>query len=199
MTDFIEKYNLSGDKPILALLPGSRRKEIVSNLPIMVEVAKRHPEFNAVIATVSGVDKTLYDIHGGDFPRVENDTFELLQNSAAALVTSGTATLETALLRVPQVMLYRHSGSKLTYKLFRRFLKVKYFSLPNLINDNETIKELVMHFCTPDAVEAELIKIVPGGVEHDRQQRDYERLIKKLGDSHPSETVAQDIFSSLKK
>lgn len=196
---YLSQHGVEATKPILALLPGSRRKEIVSNLPIMVEVARKHPEFHSVIAGISGVDESLYRQYGGGLSRITDDTFGLLRHSAAALVTSGTATLETALMRVPQVMLYRHSGSKITYKLFRRLLKVKYFSLPNLINNDSTISELVMHFCTPDAVDAELNKIVPDGKDHERQQKDYDRLIKKLGDSHPSDIVARDIYNQCRK
>lgn len=195
---FRKKYGINNDKPILALLPGSRVKEINSNLPIMVDVAKQHPEYQPVIATVASVNKLIYKETAGSIPMITDDSFNLLNNSVAALVTSGTATLETALLRVPQVMLYRHSGSKIIYKLFRRLLKVDYFSLPNLINNNETIKEFVMHYCIPENVENELNQILPGGSEHNRQIEQYEILSRNLGDSSPARYVAHEILGDIR-
>ena len=194
---FLHKYKLTSARPLMALLPGSRVKEIKSNLPIMVEVARRFPHFAPAIATVPGITRTLYDSLRDGIQLVD-DTYDLLHYSEAALVTSGTATLETALLKVPQVMMYRHSGSRLMYALFRRFLKVDWFSLPNLINDKESVSELVMHFCTPDAVSARFAEIIPGGAHHNRQQKDYELLRERLGDSEPSVKVAEDILKRMK-
>lgn len=197
LKEFLRLNGIPEGKPILALLPGSRVSEIQSNLPIMVEVAGRMKDYQPVIAAVAGLPKSLYESYSNDIPLVVDKTFELLNFSEAALVTSGTATLETALLRVPQVMLYRHSGSKTIYTLFRRLLKVDYFSLPNLITGKETIKEHVMHFCTSDAVEKSLLEIIPGGKNHDLQQRDYDKMSEILGVSNPSVKVADDIYRTL--
>lgn len=189
-------HNIS--KPLLALLPGSRLKEITTNLPIMVEVASRMKDYDALIAAVPEVSPDIYNRFCGNIPLVYNDTYNLLHSAQAALVTSGTATLETALMKIPQVMLYRHSGSKTVYKLFRRLLKVPYFSLPNLILNNEVISELVMHFCTPESVHQKLLEVIEGGSQYERQQRDYDRMIELLGTGHPSEKVAAQIFNSIK-
>lgn len=194
---FLKENHINDVKPILALLPGSRVKEIESNLPVMVKVAGNFPEFQPVIAAVEDLPDILYSRWGKGIPIITDKTFELLGFSDAALVTSGTATLETAILKVPQVMMYRHSGSKLIYKLFRRLLKVDYFSLPNLINGNETIPELVMHMCTPEAVSGKFMEIIPGGSKHEIQQENYKNLVATLGYNSPSGTVAKDIIATL--
>lgn len=194
---FFKAHDVKAEHPILALIPGSRTQEVIANLPIMVEVAKRHPEFSPLIAGLSDVSSEIYDRFRGNIPVIKNDTYNLLMHSNAALVTSGTATLETALFKVPQVMLYRHSGSKLMYKLFRRFLKVDYFSLPNLINGNETISEVVMHYCVPDVVEQRLVEIIKGGENHEVQQANYDRMTEILGTASPSHTVACEIYKTL--
>lgn len=196
-SQFLHDHGIKTNKPVVALLPGSRVKEIKSNLPIMIEAVKGFDGYTPVIAAVSGIDRGLYEGYAQGLPLVTDATFDLLQVASAALVTSGTATLETALMKVPQVMLYRHSGSKLTYRLFRGLLKVKYFSLPNLINDNETIKELVMHFCTPQAVAVEFSRIIPGGPDNNRQQSEYQQLIDRLGHTRPSVAVARNIYSTI--
>lgn len=187
------------NKPVLALLPGSRAKEIMSNLPIMAEVASRIKSYHPIIATVPEIGKDLYERLAPGIERMGNNSFNLLATAEAALVTSGTATLETALFGVPQVMMYRHSGSALVYKLFRRLLKVKYFSLPNLITDDETIEELVMHFCTPDSVEKSLRDILPGGKKHETQQHSYKKMREKLGTGEPSSEVAKVIVKDFDK
>ena len=196
--DFRSTHQLPGAKPLLALLPGSRIKELKTNLPIMAEVARKLTGYASVIGGITGIDSALYQELAPDMPVVYDDTYNLLLNSEAALVTSGTATLETALLGVPQVMMYRHSGSKTVYKLFRRLLHVDYFSLPNLINNKPTIKELVMHFCTPQNVENALLDILPGTEQHRLQQADYAMMRETLGSYSPSSTVAHDIYNYLK-
>ena len=191
------RLSLPSGKPLLALLPGSRRKEIEVNLPIMIEAARRFPQYQPVIATVSQIEPKLYAKYNDSLPMVADRTFNLLEVADAAIVTSGTATLETALFRVPQVMVYRHSGSKTFYRLFRRLLKVDYFSLPNLINNKPVIDELVMYFCTPEAVEESLRRILPGTEGRKEQLAEYDRLIATLGASAPSLKVAEDIVKRL--
>ncbi len=138
------------DKPLLALMPGSRRSEIRNNLAIMTEAAARFPEIQPLIIGAPGTPDALYAASGaGTIPvlRASHAT-EILPHCHAALVTSGTATLETALAGVPQVVLYRANGSKLSYDIMSAILDIKYVSLPNLIVDREIIPELLLHHCT---------------------------------------------------
>lgn len=195
----IASLGLDTSKPILALLPGSRRKEIETNLPIMVAAARDFPQYQPVVATVNQISPEFYAQFNKNYPVVCDRTFDLLSVADAAIVTSGTATLETALMRVPQVMVYRHSGSKTFYNLFRRLLKVDFFSLPNLINNKKVIDELVMHFCTPEAVIQSFKNIMPGTPGRLKQLEEYDRLIERLGKSAPSGRVSRDIVEFLHK
>lgn len=193
-----EQLNINREKPVLALLPGSRYKEIVTNLPIMAEVVPGLPDWQPVIAGMGNYSEDLYKSFAPNIPVIMNNTYNLLKESQGALVTSGTAVLETALLGIPQVMMYRHSGSRLQYKLFRGLLKVPYFSLPNLINGKETVPELVMHFCTPANVLSRLREILPQGSKHYEQKKDYAEMLRRLGKNVPSVMVAEDIVNILK-
>lgn len=177
---FLEKWHLSADRPLLALVPGSRMGEIRNNLPVMEEVAERFPEFQPVVAAAPGIDPAVYARYSV-FPVVAGATFELVRNSACALVTSGTATLETALLGTPQVVCYRGSGSKLFYNMMKRVIKCPFVSLPNLIAGSEIVPEMLMHHCNADAVSAELRKIVPGEPGRDEMLRGYARMRGLLG------------------
>lgn len=141
IADFLRAHGLSAGKPLLALVPGSRRGEIRNNLPIMAEVAARHPDMQPVIAAAPGIDSSFYDSLSG-LPRVTGATFELMARSRAALVTSGTATLEAALLGVPQVVCYRANGARISYEIFKHILKIPFVSLPNLIADREVVSEI---------------------------------------------------------
>ena len=137
---FIERQGLGGDdRPLIALLPGSRKGEIRNNLPLMIEAAKRFPEFRYVVAAAPAVPERFYRETAQDpgLPVVFGCTPTLLKYSRAALVTSGTATLETALVGTPQVVCYRANGKKLSYKIMEKLLKVKYVSLPNLRVGNQ--------------------------------------------------------------
>ncbi|MBP6588827.1 MAG: lipid-A-disaccharide synthase [Chitinophagaceae bacterium] len=131
-------------KPIVALLPGSRKQEINVKLPVMLEVSKAFPEYQFIVARAPGVEASFYDSLVSDYANVSyvsNQTYDLLQQSVAALVTSGTATLETALFGVPEVVCYK--GSWLSYQIGKRLVKVKYISLVNLIMDRLVVKELI--------------------------------------------------------
>ena len=128
---------------------------------------------------------------------VEGATFELLRNSACALVTSGTATLETALLGTPQVVCYRANGSRISYNIMKRLIKCKWVSLPNLIADKEIVPEMLVHLCTVDSVAAELGKIVPGAPGRDEMMRGYARMRGRLGTSQAPDKAAQSIVTDL--
>lgn len=190
--EFLNRWRLAADKPVLALVPGSRRSEIAKNLPIMDEVARRHPQFQAVIAGAPSVERAFYR----DFstlPMVDDATFELVHNSACALVTSGTATLETALLGIPQVVCYRGNGTRATYRIMKRLLKIPFVSLPNLIAGEEIVRELLLYQCTPDSVDAELRRILPGAPDRDGMMRGYARMRTRLGNLNAPARAAQII------
>ena len=150
----MERQDLDGERPVIALLPGSRRGEIRNNLPLMIEAAKRFPDFQYAVAAAPAVPEKFYREIAQDpgLQVVFGATPTLLKYSQAAVVTSGTATLETALIGTPQVVCYRGNGRKLTYSIMEKLLKVKYVSLPNLIVGNSVVPELLLHLCTPDAV-----------------------------------------------
>lgn len=158
--EFAACHGLDPDRPILALVPGSRRGEIRCNLPVMAEAARRHPELQPVIAGAPGIDPSLYTSIT-DIKVVDNATTALMKHARAALVTSGTATLECALAGTPQVACYRANGVKLSYKIMERFIKVPFVTLPNLITGRGIIPELLVHLCTPDTIDRELSAILP--------------------------------------
>lgn len=166
--DFLAKHNLS-DKPIVALLPGSRAQEIRLMLPVMTRLAKDFPDFNFVISGAPGLDPELYEqcTEDSSIPVIFGVTYFLLRHSFAAVVTSGTATLETALFNVPQVVLYKMAGGKLGFRIFRwLFLKVKYVSLPNLVLGSEMVKEFIMDRMKYEYVHPEVVKLL-----HDERYR----------------------------
>lgn len=194
--EFINQHKLEA-RPILALVPGSRRGEIRNNLPIMLEVAKRFPQFQPIIAGAPGIDSSIYSSMS-NFPVVTGVTFELMSIAEAALVTSGTATLEAALLRTPQVVCYRANGSKISYNIFKRILKIPFVSLPNLIANKEIVKEMLVHLCEPNGVEKELRKVIPGGENHQTQLDGYTLMRSRLGSGKAAHTTAQLIYNNIK-
>lgn len=191
-----EKTSLYFEKPVIALLPGSRRAEVKAMLPVMLKAAYCYTDrFEIVVAGAPSLPKAFYQTFLKEFPHVklvENQTYPLLNTAYAAIVTSGTATLETALFRVPQVVCYR--GSNLSYQIAKRLVKVKYISLVNLILDKPVVKELIQHEMTVSAVQQELEHIVGKGRES--MLKDYENLIHLLGDSGASFRAAK-ILSNL--
>lgn len=190
--------------PIIALVPGSRVKEILDNLPIMLEASKRYlDEYQIVIAGAPGVDRALYDevlAQAGakrDAVVIEQQTFELVSHARVALVTSGTATLETAVLGTPQVVCYRMGGSKWLKRIYPYVLKVKYVSLPNLIAGTEVIPELLLSDCTADAVAAHLEALLPDGEVRDAMLRGYETMKMRLGTARCTDTAARRMRDTL--
>ena len=195
---FIEKFGLA-DKPIIALVPGSRVREIRDNLPLMLEAAARHTEYQAVIAGAPSIDDSLYrDVMGNQaVPVLRDATYPLVHHARAAIVTSGTATLETALLGTPQVACYRFNGSKLSYNFYRRLLTGKYVTLPNLIVDEPVIPELLMHLCTVDSIDSHLSQLLADSAERTAMLGGYQRLAERLGTDVCTETAARLIKDSM--
>jgi lipid-A-disaccharide synthase len=155
--EFIEKNNLP-DKPIIALLAGSRSQEIKRILPVMAIVSRRFSDYQFVIAGAPSQSQLLYSevLGKSNLPVVFGQTYQLLKQSAAALVASGTATLETAFIRIPQVVCYRIEAGRLGTWVKDRLIKIPFISLVNLIADREIVKELFQQYCTPQTVGDEL-------------------------------------------
>ena len=193
--DFLSAHRLR-DRAIVALLPGSRMGEIRCNLPIMAEVMKQYPQYRAVIAGAPDIADEVYAAYC-DFPVVRGATFDLLANSRAALVTSGTATLETALLGVPQVVVYRSNGSKIAYKIMRKLIKVDFVALPNLIAGREIIPELLLHDCTVDNVSEKLTPLLTDTPERQAQLDGYADMRRILGSSTAAVSTARLITEAL--
>lgn len=171
------KGELFSDKPVIALLPGSRKQEILKKLPVMLEVSKEFPACQFIVAKAPGLDDSFYSEmikNYSNVSTVSNQTYPLLQQSTAALVTSGTATLETALFNVPQVVCYK--GNEISYQIAKRLISIKYISLVNLIMDKEVVKELIQHEMNTENLVAELRKILPGSVQRERLIGDYQQL-----------------------
>lgn len=194
---FLKEHKLR-DRPVVALLPGSRMGEIRCNLPVMVGVMQRYPQYRAVIAGAPDIADEVYAAYC-DYPIVRGATFDLLANSRAALVTSGTATLETALLGVPQVVVYRSNGSKIAYKIMRRLIKVDFVALPNLIVGRQIIPEMLLHECTVDAVSSQLTPLLTDTAERRAQLDGYDVMRQRLGSSTAAVTTARLIIASLTK
>lgn len=197
-SEFITANGLE-DKPIIALLAGSRRQEIKDNLTRMIEAARSFPQYQFVVAGAPGIEPDFYKRYIDSSTKIVfGQTYRLLQQAEAALVTSGTATLETALFRVPQVVCYYISAGKLVSFLRRHILKVKYISLVNLIADREVVTELVADGMTVSNIKKELAKIISGGNGRSRMLSEYDRLIGILGEPGASERAAAQITALLK-
>ena len=187
------------DRPIIALVPGSRVREIRDNLPLMLQAAARHPEYQAVIAGAPSINDDLYrDVMGAAaVPVLRDKTYPLVHHARAALVTSGTATLETALLGAPQVACYRFTGSKWSYKFYRRLLKGNYVTLPNLITNEPVIPELLMHLCTVDSIDSHLTQLLGDTPERTAMLDGYRRLVARLGTKVCTDEAAKLIVKSV--
>ena len=192
MTSFLQENNLT-QKPVIALLPGSRSQEIKLMLPVMTRLAKDFPEYQFAISGTRAVDPALYVSCSEDptIPVLFGKTYELLRIAHAAIVTSGTATLETALFHVPQVVLYKMAGGKLGYRIFRWiFLKVRYVSLPNLILNKGFLREFVMDEMKYSLVRPEAEKLIRNEEYREAIFRSYNQLDKVMGDEGASDRAA---------
>src|SRR6476659_9844981 len=174
-----QKYS---DNPIIALLPGSRKQEIAKKLPIMLEVSKFFHHYQFIVAEAPSVDDEFYQNFTKSYANVssvKNQTYNLLSQSKAALVTSGTATLETALFGVPEVVCYK--GSTISYQIAKRLIKVKYISLVNLIMDKLVVKELIQNDLTPGNLRKELDVLLTNEPAQQQLRQDYAALQHLLG------------------
>lgn len=195
--EFAKAHGLRDNRPFIALLPGSRRGEIRCNLPVMDAVAREFPGYTIVVAGAPSVDDSVYS-GLTKFKVVRSATHELLAHAQAALVTSGTATLEAALAGVPQAVMYRSNGSKLAYNLMKRLLKVRFVSLPNLIAGREIIPEMLLHFCTPEAVAKRLRQLTPdSSPARAAQIEGYREMRAILGPAGASARAASLIINDL--
>ena len=198
--EFIASNSLS-DKPIIALLAGSRKQEIKDNLPMMLEAALPFVDkYQLVLAGAPGIDPAYYQLYVGSTVPVKiifGQTYRLLQQAKAALVTSGTATLETALFRVPQTVCYYTPVGKLISFLRRHILKVKYISLVNLVANKEVVRELVADTMTVDNVRAELNALINDEEYRRHMLVEYDRMIKILGPAGASHQAALKMIELL--
>ena len=200
-TESFEEFTLRNGldkKPIIALLAGSRKQEIKDNLQRMIQASSNYTEYQFVIAGAPGIAPEFYQAYmGADTKIIFGQTYSLLSHATAALVTSGTATLETALFRVPQVVCYYTAAGKLVSFLRRHILKVKYISLVNLIAGREVVAELVADSMTAENVKQQLEAILPGQMAREQMLQNYDALIKILGQEGASERAAGKIVELL--
>ena len=192
------KENQLGDKPIIALLPGSRKQEITKMLSVMLSVVDDFKDYEFVIAGAPSQEYDFYKqfISNENIAFVSNKTYDLLRSSTAALVTSGTATLETALFKVPEVVCYK--GSNISYQIAKRIITLKYISLVNLIMDQEVVTELIQADCNTKRIKEELQKLLE---PHYREKllKNYDILEQKLGGVGASKKTAKLILADLKQ
>jgi lipid-A-disaccharide synthase len=183
------------EKPVISILPGSRKQEIQTKLPIMLQLVKHFPSYQFIIARAPSMPEEVYHelIKNEKVLLSDGQTYNLLRQSKAALVTSGTATLETALFGIPEVVCYK--GNALSFWLAKKLVKVKFISLVNLIMDKEVVKELIQDDLNEKNLRAELDKLL-----HDQQylsvlKENYDQLWHKLGDQNASLTAAEEILT----
>ena len=196
-----DKPETINDKRVIALLPGSRKQEIQKKLPIMLEVSKKFPSYQFIVAQAPSLEDSFYSAMLDAYSNVsfvKNKTYELLMQSSAALVTSGTATLETALFGVPEVVCYK--GSPISYQIAKRLVKIKFISLVNLIMDRMVVKELIQNDLTLSNLERELNKILTDNSAIEKMKTDYRELkdiLSKGGNA--SAKAAKSIYSFITK
>jgi lipid-A-disaccharide synthase len=183
-------------KPVIALLPGSRKQEILIKLPVMLQVSRYFPDFQFMVAKAPGLEDDFYTSLLAGYPNVSsvsNKTYSILYEAKAACVTSGTATLETALFGVPEVVCYK--GSAISYQIARRLIKVKYISLVNLIMDKPVVKELIQEELTPENLRKALGELLNNPERQQELRRDYTELKELLSQGgHASANAARSIF-----
>lgn len=196
---FIAKYQILDTKGIIALLPGSRKQELQYALPKFIEVAKAFPDKTFGLSTINNLPEALYKdaLKEPNIIPVLEDNYNLLFNAEAAIVTSGTATLETAIFEVPQIVTYE--GSRISFEIAKRLVRVKYISLVNLIAEEEVVKEYIQYEFTPENVINELKSILENTSHRAKLMRGYKKIRKLLGDQNASENTAREIFELLSK
>ena len=199
--DFCSRNDLQNDKPIIAVLAGSRKQEIKDNLPSMLEAASRFEDYQIVIAGAPSIDSACYEqfVSKYDAKVIKNNTYELLSHATTALVTSGTATLETALLNVPQVVCYETPLPSLIRFAFKHIIKVRFISLVNLIADREVVQELFADRFKIKNIANELYRILPGQPYRETMLAEYEQMKEKLGDHIAPDNAANLMVYLLKR
>lgn len=199
--EFCRENNLDSRKPIIALLAGSRLQEIKDNLPAMIEVAERFEDYQMVLAGAPSIEDEYYDkfLEGTPVRVVKNKTYQLLSHTTTALVTSGTATLETALFNVPQVVCYETPLPKLIRFAFNHVLKVDYISLVNLVANKEVVPEMFADKFTIDGIANELYKIMPGQPARERMLAEYQEVLRELGSKVAPDEAASIMVDLLRK
>lgn len=190
---------LQVESPLIALLPGSRKQELKRIIPLMAGVVRRFPSYQFAVAAVNDFDRSLYQ----ELEKLQNvqlvfeDTYNLLQQSCAAIVTSGTATLETALFKVPQIVVYK--ANTISYWLAKSLVQVKFISLVNLIADREVVTEMIQFQASPRNVSAELNRLLKDETYRSKMISDYEEIIKILDTGSASENTAKLMVGYLKR
>ena len=188
--------NLENNRPLLAILPGSRKQEIERKLPLMIAASSQFPEYTVIVACAPNLDLAYYEkFKTQEVSFVKNQTYNLLQNAELAIVTSGTATLEAALFKVPQVVCYK--SSFISFWIAKKLIKIKFISLVNLIANKEIVRELIQKDCTASKIAGELIKIKKGENKAIQMNNDYNDLIELLGNEGASSRVAEDMLKNL--
>ncbi|MGN0033680.1 MAG: lipid-A-disaccharide synthase [Candidatus Limimorpha sp.] len=197
---FYKSNRLNSNKEIIALLPGSRKQEISKMLVVMLELVKHFPDYQFVIACVPSIPMSFYKKFIGDRTNIRlvlNRTYQLLQVASAAVVTSGTATLETALFDVPEVVCYK--ANSVSYLIAKYFAKVKYISLVNLIMDKPVVKELIQNDLSAENIKEELLSLLNNQKRQKKLLEDYEELKCRLGSVGASDKAADIILGNIKK
>lgn len=201
LVDSIAGSTKPGEKKeelLITLMPGSRKQEITKILPVMLQVVTRFKGYRFIIAGAPGMNREFYAPYlNKQVEVVFGETYRLLQNSTAAIVCSGTATLETALFNVPQVCGY--VANPVSYAIAKNLVKINYISLVNLCLDKPAITELIQGDFTPDKITEELVKILPGGASHDRLMADYKELRQLLGHEGASDKAAKEIIGLIEE
>ncbi len=202
LVEVVEQFSVGswqlamGNEQIIALLPGSRKQEILTKLPIMLSVVEHFPTYKFIIAKAPGLDEDFYNNLITPYKNVSwvvNETYALLSKAKAALVTSGTATIETALFNVPQIICYK--GSNISYQIAKRLIKIKFIGLVNLIMNKEVVKELIQHELTTENLQKELKLLLGDTTKQNKINEDYnalKQLLKQEGNA--SEKAAKSIY-----
>ncbi len=196
---FLRRNSIGEKREIISLLPGSRKQEVKRMLPEMLKVIPDFPDYQFVVAGVSSIERDFYKsiIGNADALLVMDQTYELLQNTSAAVVTSGTATLETALFTVPEIVCYK--ANYFSYLIARWLIKVKYISLVNLVMDKEVVKELIQGDMNKENIAKALAGVLRNGKRQRQVLEDYDELRERLGIAGASEKAATAICDDFRK
>ncbi len=190
-------FNTKASANTIALLPGSRKQEIEKKLPVMLEASKNFPDYNFVIAKAPSLDADFYKTFLNKYSNVDitDNTYFLLMKATAALVTSGTATLETALFGVPEIVCYK--AGKISYQIAKRLIKLKYISLVNLIMNKEVVKELIQNNLTPENITTELNDLLTNAERREKTRSDFIQLKNLLSEGGNASANAAEIILRL--